>query len=155
MPWSASPGPARPLRRAAHQAAALLLLAALPAILTAWLHPRRPAWPPAEDSIPRISITDALMLARNNPVIWADARSAGAFAAEHIPGAINVTEADWERSLAGLADVWRPGQPVIVYCAGGGCETSRSVASRLRRDLKVTDVYVLKGGWEAWLRLQK
>lgn len=150
MPWSASPGP---LRRGARQAAALLLLAALPAGLTGWLHPRRPAWPGADEILPQISLADALTLARNRPVLWADARRPEAFAADHIPGAINVTEADWERSLAGFVGAWRPGQPVVVYCAGDSCDTSRSVATRLRRDLKVADVYVLKGGWEAWLRL--
>ncbi len=155
MPWSASPGSPGPLRRAARQAVALLLLAALPAALTGWLHPRRPAWPGADEPIPQITLTDALMLARNRPVLWADARPPAAFAAAHIPGAVNVTEADWEPSLAGFVGAWRPGQAVVVYCAGDTCDTSRSVAARLRRDLKLADVYVLQGGWEAWLRLRR
>ncbi len=155
MPWSDKRESSPLLRRAARQAAILVLVALVPAILTGGLHPRRPAWPGAGADIREISVMDAWMLARTNPVIWADARSDRAFAAQHIPGAINVTEADWERSLAGLVDVWRPGRPVVVYCGSGSCETSRSVAVRLRRELKLTDVYVLKGGWEEWQRRQK
>ncbi len=155
MPWFADEFAGPPLGRAARQATLLLLVAIAPAALTGWLHPRRPAWPAAGGPIPEIAVVDAENLARTSPVVWADARGADAFAARHIPGAINVTEADWERSVADFVEAWRPGRPVIVYCASRSCATSRSVALRLRRDFKLTDVYVLQGGWEEWLRRQR
>jgi len=37
-----------------------------------------------------------------------------------------------------------------VYCDGADCGTSRAVARRLKRELGVSEVYVLKGGWRAW-----
>jgi len=143
------------LRRAAVQAAVLLLAAVVPALLTGWLHPRRPPLPGAAGSIREITVADAQALPGGRPVIWADARDNQAFARQHIPGAVHLSEAEWEQGLAGLVAVWRPGTPVVVYCASHSCDTSRAVASRLKRELALPDVFVLKGGWEEWLRRQK
>ncbi len=148
MPSSVERHPDPPLYRAARQTVALVLIAVVPAVLTGWLHPRRPAWPGADGAIPEITLADARAL--TPPVIWVDARAGEAFATQHIPGAVNLTETDWDQGLAGFVDVWRPGRPVVVYCASHRCDTSRSVAGRLRRELRITGVYVLKGGWEAW-----
>jgi rhodanese-related sulfurtransferase len=154
MPRSDKRGFSLLLRQAARQAVALLLVTLLPAILTGWLHPRRPSLPGADQGVREITVEDALALARRSPVLWADARSSQAFATQHIPGAIHLTEEAWERLLSGFADVWRPGQPVVVYCDSQRCDTSRSVASRLMREFALKEVYTLQGGWEAWQRRQ-
>jgi hypothetical protein len=40
----------------------------------------------------------------------------------------------------------------VVYCSSLSCNASREVARRLRREAQLPDVFVLEGGWEAWLK---
>lgn len=136
------------MRRAARELLLLLLIAAVPALLAGWWHPRRPAF--TVEVIPALSVTEARDMARTQPVLWIDARRAEAFAADHIPGAVHLSEDDWENGLSAVMAAWNPGQPVIVYCDQRTCDTSREVAVRLKRELQMDRVYVLEGGWSAW-----
>ena len=81
--------------------------------------------------------------------LWVDARTSDDFEAGSYPGAISLAEESWESGFAGLLEVWRPGQPIVVFCASNACLRSRTVADRLQRDLGVDEVYSLKDGWEA------
>ena len=84
-----------------------------------------------------------------------DARSEVAFRRQHIPGALPLSEVQWEERLPAVIQAWQPGARVVVYCDNLGCESSQAVARRLRRELGINDVFVLKGGWNAWLEAQK
>jgi len=44
---------------------------------------------------------------------------------------------------------------VVVYCNSQRCDASREVAVRLRHELQIDNVFVLQGGWNAWLEAQK
>lgn len=136
------------MRRAIRELLLLLLIAAVPALLAGWWHPRRPAF--NEETIPALSAKAARDLARDQPVLWIDARRAAVFAADHIPGAVHLSEDDWEGGLSAVMEVWNPGQPVIVYCDQRTCDASRDVATRLKRELQMKHVYVLEGGWSSW-----
>jgi len=83
--------------------------------------------------------------------LFVDARHLG-FEEDHIPGAIPLTEEHWPELLPKFLDAWDPDKKVVVYCDGGGCEASKEVADRLRHELDLKEVYVLKGGWPAWQR---
>lgn len=85
-----------------------------------------------------VSLQDAL---------WVDSRSEALFAKGHYPDAIHLTDDNWDASLGILLMEWDPGRPVIVYCDGDGCESSRAIAARLRGELQVDSVYWLSGGW--------
>lgn len=90
-----------------------------------------------------------------------DARSAAEFAADHIPGAVNLpaslagTKSESSRAqglpnelsalLAGLASA----DALLVYCDRGGLD-SQVWAERLRREGWVVDV--LPGGWPSYRR---
>ncbi len=128
----------------------LLAAACVPTLLAIWLHPRAPTLPAAEDEVAAVSVGEVRHLAGNATVLWIDARSAEAYAAGHIPGAIALREGAWEELLPDVIDAWQPGQRLIVYCDGGGCAAARSVAARLQRELATTDVAYLEGGWTAW-----
>jgi rhodanese-related sulfurtransferase len=80
-------------------------------------------------------------------VIWVDSRAAELYAAAHLPQAIHLTFDDWDAGLGLLLLEWDPDRPVIVYCDGDGCESSRAVAARLRSELETDSVYWLRGGW--------
>lgn len=133
------------------QAALLVLLAVPPALLTAFLHPARPAWPGSAPALAADEVT--LTQTRSDPALasalWIDARSAAAYAAGHHPGALRLTEADWESLLVPILDVWQPGRPLIVYCDSTSCAAASSVAARLRRELAADPVFVLHGGWQS------
>jgi len=85
-------------------------------------------------------------------VIWVDARPDEEFARDHVPGAISLNEDRWNDLLSEFLVVWSPGKKVVVYCSSLSCNASREVARRLRREAQLPDVFVLEGGWEAWLK---
>ena len=141
------------LLRAFRQAGVLLLAALIPALLAGAFHPRRPAWSRDQTMIPEV----AWSTVREWPglKLLVDARSEEAFRRQHIPGALPLSEVQWEERLPAFIKAWQPGARVAVYCDNAGCQASQAVARRLRRELGINDVFVLKGGWGAWLEAQK
>ena len=85
-------------------------------------------------------------------VIWVDARPDEDFASDHVPGALSLNEDRWNELLPQFLAVWSPGKKVVVYCSSLSCNASREVARRLRKEAQLSDVFVLEGGWEAWLK---
>ena len=85
-------------------------------------------------------------------VIWVDARPDDEFASDHVPGAISLNEDRWNELLPQFLAVWVPGKKIVVYCSSLSCNASREVARRLRKEAQLSDVFVLEGGWEAWLK---
>ena len=125
----------------------ILLVALIPASLTAAFHPRRPPWSQevlaaGEERLPTV-------LAWGDNVLWVDARSADDYEAEHVPGALLLNLESWDELFPKFLDQWTPEKKVVVYCSAATCELSREVAERLRTN-GISSVFVLKGGWEAW-----
>lgn len=83
-------------------------------------------------------------------LIWVDARPQPEFDSGHIPGAILLNAEQWDALLPAFLNAWKPGEKVIVYCSKQSCGASREVARRLREEANLSNVFVLKGGWEAW-----
>jgi rhodanese-related sulfurtransferase len=106
----------------------------------------RSAIPPSE------SVTVDQARAWGDAAIWIDARPDEEFASEHVPGALSLNEDRWNESLPQFLAVWSPGKKVVVYCSSLSCNASREVARRLRKEAQLADVFVLEGGWEAWLK---
>ena len=79
---------------------------------------------------------------------WIDARSPEAYATGHYGDALNLTEDNWEQDLEAVLLEWYPEDTIVVYCDGGGCESSRAVAMRLRKELGVSSIFWLEEGWE-------
>ena len=123
----------------------LLLAPVVPALLTGWLHPRRPDWTAAMHPTPLVSLAEVPAAP-----LWVDAREPAVYAAGHVPGALSLSETKWEQGLPAFLAAWNPGTTVVVYCGGETCGASRAVAQRLRRELGIDKVYILEGGWDAW-----
>jgi len=137
--------------RLLRQMISLALLAVFPASVAAFIHPKRPEWHrPAGDEV-------ELSTARQwqEKVLWVDARPREQFDADHIPGALLLNSYEWEELLDPFLDHWKAGLTVIVYCGGENCDLSKEVAKRLREEVQIPDVHVLKGGWQAWRASQK
>jgi rhodanese-related sulfurtransferase len=80
-------------------------------------------------------------------LLFIDSRSRADFAAGHIPGALSVPLENVRRS----ATFAFPGaQTLVVYCEGGDCQTSISLA-RLIHDRGYKDVRIFSGGWAEWI----
>ena len=84
--------------------------------------------------------------------VWIDARPDDEFARDHVPGAILLNEDRWNELLPQFLAVWSPGKKVVVYCSAQSCDLAREVAERLRKEAQLPDVFVLEGGWEAWVK---
>ena len=84
--------------------------------------------------------------------IWADARPDEEFARDHVPGALSLNEDRWNALLPQFLAAWSPEKKVVVYCSSLSCNASREVARRLRGEAQLKNVFVLEGGWEAWLK---
>ncbi len=130
-------------RTAAIQAIALVLLAAIPAIGAGFFHPKRPSWQSDE-------ITQAKLKAWDSSALVIDARPAADFHRGHIPGALPLNEDAWNDLLPEVLAAWEPDKKVVVYCSSLSCQTSREVAARLRAEVGLPAVFVLRGGWEEW-----
>ena len=134
------------------QAVAIVLLAIFPALASAFLHPKRPAWSREVLAKDEISVESARAI---STVVWIDARSSVAFETDHIPGAFSLNEDDWNQSLLKFSSEFQPTQTLVVYCDSLECNASRAVAERLRKELGADKVFVLKGGWQSWQRAKK
>jgi rhodanese-related sulfurtransferase len=137
------------MRKIIRQIFFLLVVATVPTLGSALLHPKRPAWN-AETLAPGEVL---LQTARGwgDNVLWIDARAGKDFEKAHIPGAQPLNEDEWNDQLPVVLQAWSGDKSVVVYCSSLSCQASHEVARRLREEAKLSNVFVLKGGWESWL----
>ena len=128
----------------------MLVLALAPGVGEAVYFRHRISWQSAVLPSELVTVDQARTWGGN--VIWVDARPDEEFASDHVPGALSLNEDRWNELLPQFLAVWSPGTKVVVYCSSLSCNTSREVARRLRREAQLPDVFVLEGGWEAWLK---
>lgn len=126
----------------------LAVLALLPAVVHGFIELKLKDPPPTKEG----EIEIAQVMTWGDKVQWVDARSKAKFDVEHIPGAVPLNEDHWNALVPAFLDAWEPEIPVVIYCDGGGCEASHAVAKRLKEELKIENVWVLKGGWDSWRR---
>ena len=130
--------------------AALMAAAGVLALVNGFLNPRAPAWAESEVALGKGELALDAALLRANNILWIDARREADYAQAHIPEALPLNEDSWNELLPAVLAAWQPGRRVIVYCGSPQCQASREVAERLRDEVGLADVFVLKGGWESW-----
>jgi rhodanese-related sulfurtransferase len=135
------------------QTALLLGLALLPGIGQALYYRDKVSWqtPVAASDL----VTVAQARAWGGKAIWVDARPQEEFEREHVPNAVLLNEDRWNELLPQMLATWAPDKRVVVYCSSQSCGASREVARRLREEAGLKNVFVLGGGWEAWLEAKK
>jgi rhodanese-related sulfurtransferase len=141
------------VRAIARQIATLICLALLPAIAQALYLRNKVSWQTPVAASDMIGVRDARAL--GSGAMWIDARPDVEFEHEHIPGAIQLNEDRYNELLPQMLQGWSPEKKVVVYCSSQACGASREVARRLRNEAGLTNVFVLEGGWEAWLASRK
>jgi rhodanese-related sulfurtransferase len=89
-------------------------------------------------------------------VQFIDSRGHDDFAAGHIPGALSIPldrvkrsgKTDTGTELTGTLEF--PGaQTLVIYCEGGDCQTSISLA-KIIHDNGYKDIRIFTGGWAEW-----
>jgi rhodanese-related sulfurtransferase len=132
------------------QALILLALAIVPAIGEAIYFRDRVSWHSPIPASEMVSVEQVRAWGDN--VIWIDARPDADYARDHVPGAISLNEDRWNELLPELLTTWSPEKKLVVYCSSQSCNASREVARRLHEEAQLKNVFVLDGGWEAWLK---
>ena len=82
-------------------------------------------------------------------VLFLDARMPLAYAAGHIPSALNVPVDAFEENYVKVVSLLDSHAPIIAYCDGSECEQSQRLKDRLLQ-LGYTDVRILPNGWTTW-----
>jgi rhodanese-related sulfurtransferase len=134
----------------ARQAAVIAAVALVPAAGEAVYFRNNISWHSAIAPSEMVTVDQAS--AWGDTSIWVDARPDDEFARDHVPGALSLNEDRWNDLLPRLLAVWSPGKKIVVYCSSLSCNASREVARRLRKEAQLPKVFVLEGGWEAWLK---
>jgi rhodanese-related sulfurtransferase len=134
------------------QAAILALITLLPAIGEAIYFRDKISWRSPVPASEMATVDQAR--AWGETAIWVDARPDEEFARDHVPGAVSLNEDRWNELIGPFLATWTPDKKVVVYCSSQSCNASREVARRLRNQTQppIQNVFVLQGGWEAWLK---
>ena len=132
------------------QAVILAALALVPAAGEAIYFRDKISWRSAIAPSEMVTVEQARALGAT--AIWVDARPDDEFASDHVPSAISLNEDRWNELLPQFLAVWVPGKKTVVYCSSLSCNSSREVARRLRKEAQLSDVFVLEGGWEEWVK---
>jgi len=135
---------------AVRQALLLIALAFVPAIGEAIYFRDRVSWQSPDRSSEMVNLDQAQSWGAN--AIWVDARPDNEFEQGHVPGAIPLNEDRWNELLPTLLAQWSLEKKIVVYCSSQSCNASREVARRLRDEAGLKEVFVLRGGWEEWLK---
>lgn len=96
-----------------------------------------------------ITLAEAEDLFARGGAIFLDSRSRDEFDAGHIPGALSISLKESENGLASAALPYPPDQTFVVYCEGGDCQTSISLA-KLVHAQGFRDIRIFSGGWTEW-----
>ncbi len=125
---------------------AVIVLAA--SVATFLVHSKAPALYEVSSSGENdITLEEARQL--DGEIIWIDARIEKNYKKGHVKGALLLNQEQWADLMWKHREVIEgiEGAPVIVYCDGKRCTRSSEIAERLRTELGLSPVYVLKGDW--------
>ncbi len=143
------------------QAAILLVLAAAAAAATHAWHPRAPSWYLVEEPVGEHEVNMAAVLGQwQGDVIWIDARIQEQFQAGHIPGALSLNEQNFDDAFFEHMELFQReamsgGKPVVIYCGTEKCQASKKIRKKLFHIIPLENLFILKGGWQAWRQAQQ
>ncbi|NOY00628.1 MAG: rhodanese-like domain-containing protein, partial [Verrucomicrobia bacterium] len=133
------------------QGSFIAVLVIIAAVVTFYVHPKAPALYEVSVAV-KDEITLDGIRKLGEAVVWIDARTEKEFELGHFDGALLLNQENWADLMWQHRDVIEGIQetPVVVYCDGKRCKRSSEVAERLRTEMGLSPVYVLKGDWREW-----
>lgn len=81
--------------------------------------------------------------------LFFDARPAGEFEAEHIPGAYLLPSDEFDLYINDYLGLLYPEQPILVYCSGEACDESIMLSENLI-GMGFTNIVLFENGMKAW-----
>lgn len=137
---------------------ALLLLALtfVAAVATHAWHPKAPAWYLTSEPLKDDEVDMKMIQERwQGEVLWIDARLREHFEKAHVPGALLLNDQERDALLTEHIDKLQDNaKPVVIYCDGHACQASRKMRTYLMETMAMQNVWVLHGGWPAWVTSQ-
>ncbi len=110
-----------------------------------------PASPREETLGVRITLDQARRLYDSGDADFIDAREPHEFQPGHIPGAYNLTQADFLGGKTPEAlEFLDPARRVVIYCGGGECHASENVAILLQQ-AGFTSIHIMEAGFPMWV----
>lgn len=111
--------------------------------------------PPSDAATPTLGVRITLAQARSlydaGTADFIDAREPFEFAPGHIPGAYNLTQADFMGGKTPEAlEFLDPARRVVIYCGGGECHASENVAILLQQ-AGFTTIHIMEAGFPMWV----
>jgi len=133
------------------QAVVILLLSALAGGISYFAHPKAPAFYLNNEPLLEGETKIGTVLEEwGGNVLWIDARQKKHFDKGHVAGAIMLNEADWSELLwEHIESLQMSEKPIVVYCGSQACQASKKVAERMRAEIGLENVYVLRDGWRS------
>jgi len=95
-----------------------------------------------------ISRDELVSAMERHEVIVVDALDGSYYAQQHLPGAVNLVEADVENRAAALLP--DKAATIVTYCSNASCGNSQAVATRLT-SLGYTNVRKYRDGIQDWV----
>lgn len=137
------------------QVSILLALTLLAAAGTHYFHPKAPAWylDGPVGGVTEDELSPAEVRKRwGDGVLWIDARPREQYEMGHIPGALLINEQERDRLMFDAFEKLQSNTlPVVVYCSSQSCDASRRMKEFLKERVAVSEIFLLKGGWKAWM----
>lgn len=86
-------------------------------------------------------------------IVFLDARARKRYDKSHLPGALSLPRNGFQEALPDIFSklVAPEVKCIVVYCAGGDCDDSKSIAELLA-EMKFPSVKIIKGGWQNWTK---
>ncbi|HMP76881.1 MAG TPA: rhodanese-like domain-containing protein [Kiritimatiellia bacterium] len=92
---------------------------------------------------------DAQTLSASGHALLIDARGAKDYDAGRLPGALSLPDSQRTEIYPLFADLFTPGQTLLIYCSGKTCDESLNLCLFLREQGH-TNLVLYVGGYHAW-----
>jgi len=96
-----------------------------------------------------ISLEEAEDLWFNQKAVFIDSRSGYEYRQGHIPGAISIPLEEAKEKKGELLAIIPRERPLVLYCEGGNCLSSLSLA-RILHQSGFGNLRIFSGGWKEW-----
>ena len=105
---------------------------------------------PQESVQQTLTLEDVKKLFDSGRVVFIDARSSIEYSLGHIPGALNLPIADFDKKHEEILGGISKKTKLIIYCSGQQCQSSVKLQELIVSKAGFVDAQAFYGSWQAW-----